>query len=316
MFAMVCLGWAVSVAHGQTTASLLVNGSFENGPVVGKYVNLTEGNRSLPGWVVTGEGVDYVSTPYWISSDGTRAIDLDGSARSRQTPPFAHGGIAQTFATVPGTRYRVTFDLAGNPNQLPVIKRFQISAAGQSAELSFDAKGKTATNMGWLATTWTFTASDATTTLEFKSLTTAPQTGYGAAIDNVAVVPDSAPALVVRESDTEIEVQLGSEVLFDTGKFDLKPDAATTLEALAALLAARATSSLVIEGHTDSVGTAQSNQLLSENRAGAVKQWLVAHGVPASRITTRGLGATVPVATNETTEGRQKNRRVQVRVKK
>jgi outer membrane protein OmpA-like peptidoglycan-associated protein len=213
-------------------------------------------------------------------------------------------------------RYRVTFDLAGNPNRPPEIKRLHISAAGQSAELSFNAKGKNGRNRGWQAATWTFTASQAATTLEFKSLTTSPQTGYGAAIDNVSVVPDTAPALQVRESDTEIQVQLGSEVLFDTGKFDLKPDATSTLEALAALLAKRSTSTVVIEGHTDSVGSPQSNQLLSENRASAVRQWLAAHGIPASRITTKGFGSTAPVATNETAEGRQKNRRVEVRVQK
>jgi outer membrane protein OmpA-like peptidoglycan-associated protein len=170
--------------------------------------------------------------------------------------------------------------------------------------------------MRWLATTWTFTAKETATTLEFKSLTISPQTGFGAAIDNVSVVPDTAPALVVRESDTEIQVQLGAEVLFDTGRFELKPAATGTLEALAALLAKHPTSTLAIEGHTDSVGSAQSNQLLSENRAGAVRQWLVAHGIPASRITTKGFGSTAPVASNETADGRQKNRRVEVRVQK
>ena len=316
MLAIVFLGWTVQVGHGQSAASLLINGSFEQGPAVGTFVNLPAGDKSLPGWIVTGEGVDYVSTGYWISSDGTHAIDLDGSALSRQTPPYAQGGIAQTFATIPGTRYRVTFDLAGNPNQLPEIKRLKVSAAGQSAELSFNAKGRNGRNMGWQATTWTFTAKDAATTLEFKSLTTSPQTGFGAAIDNVTVVPGNAPALQVRESATEIQVQLGSEVLFDTGKFVLKPAATGTLKELAALLAKHSTSTIVIEGHTDSVGSPESNQLLSENRASAVKQWLVANGIPASRITTKGFGSTAPVATNETADGRQKNRRVAVRVQK
>jgi outer membrane protein OmpA-like peptidoglycan-associated protein len=180
----------------------------------------------------------------------------------------------------------------------------------------FNAKGRSARNMGWQATTWMFTATEATTTLEFKSLTTSPQTGYGAAIDNVSVTPEDAPVLQVHESATEIQVQLGSEVLFDTGKFDLKPAATATLKELAALLAKHPASTIVIEGHTDSVGAPQANQLLSENRAGAVKQWLVTNGIPATRITTKGYGATSPVATNETAEGREKKRRVEVRVHK
>ena len=316
LLAIVFLGWMVPVGHGQSTPSLLINGSFEEGPAVRLFLNLAAKNTTLPGWTVTGEGVDYVSKDYWISSDGTHAIDLDGSARSRQTPPYVQGGIAQTFATTPGTRYRVTFDLAGNPNRPPEIKRFQISAAGQFAELSFNAKGKTALKMGWQVTTWMFTASAATTTLEFKSLTTSPLTGFGAAIDNVSVVPDTAPAISVRETETEIQVQLGSEVLFDTGKFDLKPEATSALEVLAALLTKRPASTIGIEGHTDSVGSTQSNQLLSENRARAVMQWLVAHGITAARITTTGFGSTAPVATNDTADGRQKNRRVEVRVQK
>src|SRR5688572_21084481 len=289
-----------SVASAQAPASLIVNGSFENGPNVGTFLNLAAGNTSLPGWVVTGDGVDYVSSGYWVSSDGMRAIDLDGSARSAKTPPYVHGGIAQTFNTKPGVRYHVMFDLAGNPNQLPEVKRFRISAAGQSAEMSFNAKGKTGRNMGWQKTTWTFTAKDTTTTLEFLSRTVSPQTGFGAAIDNVIVAEDSGPLVEVRDNGREIQVQFGAEVLFDTGKFELKPAAAEALRRLATLLTEHAVAPIMIEGHTDNVGTEQSNQVLSERRANAVKEWLVANGISAGRISTRGFGATVPVATNDT----------------
>jgi choice-of-anchor C domain-containing protein len=306
----------VGSARAQAPDSLIVNGSFEDGPLVESFLDLKGGNRSLPGWVVTGEGVDYVSVRYWISADGKRAIDLDGSARSARTPPHVTGGIAQTFATKPGTRYRVTFDLAGNPNRPPAVKPFRVSAAGQSAEMSFDTKGRNARSMGWQKTTWTFTAKDSTTTLEFRSLTVSPQTGYGAAIDNVAVVPEDAPALHVRESAEEILVELGSEVLFDTGRFELKPDATNALRGLVGILAKYPKAPVVIEGHTDSVGSAQSNQVLSENRAAAVRQWLAGNGIPAARLSTRGFGATVPVAPNDTPEGRQRNRRVEVRVQK
>jgi outer membrane protein OmpA-like peptidoglycan-associated protein len=225
------------------------------------------------------------------------------------------GGIAQSFATSLGTRYAVTFDLAGNPNQLPRVKRLRVSAGEDSAEFTFDATGRNGRNMGWLPQRWTFVAREARTTLEFQSLTTSPQTGFGAAIDNVAVVAEAA-LLAVTESQDEIQVQLGSEVLFDTGRFDLKAAATAALDALARLVAAYPDAPIVIEGHTDSVGTASANQALSERRAAAVKAWLVAHGITGERILARGLGQTVSVASNDTADGRQKNRRVEIRVHK
>lgn len=305
-----------SASQAQKPASLILNGSFEEGPEVARFLNLAGGDTSLPGWIVTGEGVDYVSTGYWISSDGGRAIDLDGSARSTATPPYVQGGIAQTFATAPGTQYRVTFDLAGNPNQLPRVKPLRVSAAGQSVELTFDATGKTGRTMGWTPRSWTFTANAASTTLEFRSLTVSPQTGFGAAIDNVAVVADRTAPLEVVESEKEIHVNLGAEVLFDTGRFDLKPTSTAALQSLLTLLAQYPQAPVLIEGHTDSVGTAASNQVLSENRSDAVKRWLVDHGIPSALITARGLGQTAPLASNDTTEGRQKNRRVEIRIQR
>jgi outer membrane protein OmpA-like peptidoglycan-associated protein len=119
--------------------------------------------------------------------------------------------------------------------------------------------------MGWQKTTWTFTAEESATTLEFRSLTTPPHTGFGAAIDNVAVVPEDAPPLHVRESADEVLVELGSEVLFDTGRFELKADATTALRGLVGILQKYPAAAIAIEGHTDGVGSAQSNQVLSEN---------------------------------------------------
>jgi len=310
------VGTAVTASRGQQPASLIANGSFEEGPAVARFQNLPTGDTSLPGWVVTGEGVDIVSTGYWVSSHGTRAIDLDGSARSTKTPPYAQGGIAQTFPTKAGMGYRVTFDLAGNPNQLPRVKRMRISAAGQSAEFTFDATGKTGLKMGWAPQVWKFTASSERTTLEFRSLTISPQTGYSAAIDNVAVAADSSAALDVVETEKEIQVSLGAEILFDTGRFDLKPAAATALEGLLALLARYPRAPMRIEGHTDSVGTPQANQVLSEQRAASVKQWLVSRGIASTLIATAGRGESSPVASNDTAEGREKNRRVEIRIRK
>ncbi|MFN0179254.1 MAG: choice-of-anchor C family protein [Gemmatimonadales bacterium] len=307
----------VTALLAQPPASLLRNGSFEEGPGIRTFLNLAGGSTALAGWVVTGEGIDLVGAGYWQSSDGTYAIDLDGSVRSRTTPPYARGGIAQTFATTPGRRYRVTFDLAGNPVRGPTKKPMRVSAAGQSTDLLFDGTGKTSRNMGWVPQTWTFTATGDSTTLEFTSLTRSPQTGYGAAIDRVAVTIQDDGPLQVTESEREIQVSLGAEILFDTGESTLRPAATAALEQLAALIRDHPDLPIEIEGHTDSVGTVPYNERLSRNRAESVKRWLAATGaVPERRMTTRGFGPTQPVASNSTFEGRQRNRRVEVRLRK
>jgi choice-of-anchor C domain-containing protein len=316
MFATVlCLLTAAQLA--QRPVGLIRNGGFEETPGTPIFRNLAGGSTALTGWVVTGEGIDLVGAGYWRSSEGTYAIDLDGSARSRTTPPHVRGGIAQTFATLAGKRYRVTFDLAGNPNRGPSRKPMRVRAAGDSADFVFDATGKTGQNMGWVSREWVFTAAADSTTLEFTSLTQSPETGYGAAIDRVAVVLLDEGPLRVTESEREIQVSLGAEILFDTGESTLRPRAAEALGQLAALIRDYPDLPIEIEGHTDSVGTRANNARLSRERAEAVKRWLAANGsVAASRMTTRGFGPTRPVAPNGTAEGRQQNRRVEVRLRK
>jgi choice-of-anchor C domain-containing protein len=131
----------LALATTSAQANLLVNGSFEVGPSpVATFLNLTAGSTVVTGWTVTGLTVDYVGG-FWVASDGTRSIDLDGSVGS----PFTNGGVAQTFATTPGTQYLVRFDLAGNPQNLPTIKPMRVSAAGQSQDFSFNISGRTVT---------------------------------------------------------------------------------------------------------------------------------------------------------------------------
>jgi outer membrane protein OmpA-like peptidoglycan-associated protein len=101
-------------------------------------------------------------------------------------------------------------------------------------------------------------------------------------------------------------------VFFDTGKTALKPGARNTLGKIADQLRINENTRITIEGHTDSVGSEQLNQSLSEKRAAAVRDYLVSRGVPADRITTTGLGESSPVATNDTPAGRQQNRRVEL----
>ena len=121
----------------------------------------------------------------------------------------------------------------------------------------------------------------------------------------------------------EIVIELSADVLFDFDKSDLKPVAVDSLSKVAAVLKGMPNSPATVDGHTDGKGDAAYNQKLSERRANSVRDWLVRQGgIPASRLTARGFGMTHPVAPNakpdgsDDPEGRQKNRRVEIRVKK
>lgn len=117
--------------------------------------------------------------------------------------------------------------------------------------------------------------------------------------------------LEAKATDRGLVMTLG-DVLFSTGQADLKPGAAERLNKLAAFMLKYPDRGVVIEGHTDSTGSAATNQALSERRANAVKAYLISQGVPAASITTIGKGKDVPVADNTTASGRQANRRVEI----
>jgi outer membrane protein OmpA-like peptidoglycan-associated protein len=101
-------------------------------------------------------------------------------------------------------------------------------------------------------------------------------------------------------------------VLFDTGSADLKPGAREKLAKISGIVLAHPGLSLQIEGHTDSVGSDDFNQELSGRRADGVRDYLAQEGVPASSMTAKGFGKTQPVASNDTADGRQRNRRVEL----
>jgi OOP family OmpA-OmpF porin len=99
---------------------------------------------------------------------------------------------------------------------------------------------------------------------------------------------------------------------FDFDKATLRPDSTPELEKILAFFTGDAAYSAEVGGHTDNVGQPDYNQRLSGERAGSVKEWLVAHGVAESRITTRGYGDSKPLVPNDTDTNRAKNRRVEL----
>jgi outer membrane protein OmpA-like peptidoglycan-associated protein len=121
-------------------------------------------------------------------------------------------------------------------------------------------------------------------------------------LNSILQTRDSARGLIVNMSD----------VLFDTGSYTLKPGAREKLAKISGIVLAHPGLSLQIEGHTDSVGGDDFNQQLSERRADSVRDFLAQQGVAPSSITAHGFGKTQPVASNDTPEGRQRNRRVEL----
>jgi len=117
--------------------------------------------------------------------------------------------------------------------------------------------------------------------------------------------------LETRESARGLIVNL-SDVLFDTGSANLKTGAREKLAKVAGILLSHRGLKLQVEGHTDSVGSADYNQRLSENRADSVRTYLVEQGIAPNAIGTAGFGETMPVASNDTPAGRQQNRRVEL----
>jgi outer membrane protein OmpA-like peptidoglycan-associated protein len=113
---------------------------------------------------------------------------------------------------------------------------------------------------------------------------------------------DTARGLIVNMSD----------VLFDTGKFSLRPEAREKLAKVAGIVSGHPGLRLDVEGHTDSVGGDDYNQQLSEQRGGSVREYLVEQGMAGGSVSSKGFGRTQPVASNETASGRQQNRRVEL----
>jgi outer membrane protein OmpA-like peptidoglycan-associated protein len=119
-------------------------------------------------------------------------------------------------------------------------------------------------------------------------------------LNSVLATSETARGLIVNMSD----------VLFDTGKYTLKPGTQISLAKVAGILQSYPGLKVQVEGYTDSVGGDDLNQKLSENRAGAVKDFLVSQGVSQNNITSQGFGKNNPVADNSTSAGRAQNRRV------
>ncbi len=193
VFAAVAALAAFGLPATAQAANLITNGSFEDGtgkPPAGGFVSLPSGSTAITGWTVGNNGIDWIDDGYWEASDGQFSLDL-----SR----LSAGSIAQTFATIVGALYTVTFDLAGNPDG-PNETKVQVTSVNGPPfqELFFFnvGPGNTRQNMGWQTKSFSFTANSTQSTLTFGSATNTP---FGPAIDNVSVqaVPEPGTWLMM-----------------------------------------------------------------------------------------------------------------------
>ncbi|MFJ2414616.1 choice-of-anchor C family protein [Streptomyces brevispora] len=163
-------------------ASVLASSRFDDGsfeyPVstTGGFIEFVAGQPIGP-WQVTRGSVDLMGAGSWQAAEGDQSVDLSG---------VAAGAVSQTFTTVPGTKYTVTYALAGNTAGPPAVKTGQVLVNGQNfQDFTFDITGKTYTNMGYVYRQVNFVATEPTTTLAFASAT---NTAYGPVLDDVTVV--------------------------------------------------------------------------------------------------------------------------------
>jgi choice-of-anchor C domain-containing protein len=205
---------AALVASGAAHANLILNGSFESASVnPATYQTLAAGSTAITNWVVGAPNVDYINKGEWNASDGNRSVDLDGGVGSA-------GSVSQSFATLAGADYRVTFDLSGNPGALPMVKTVRVSAGADSANFDYTIGTNHLNNSGalpWVLTyeahTFEFTATGAQTTLTFASLTgqSGSRSGWGPVIDNVDVelLESTPPTPAIPEPSTVALMAVG-----------------------------------------------------------------------------------------------------------
>ncbi|MFE2918255.1 choice-of-anchor C family protein [Kitasatospora indigofera] len=168
---------ATGATASAQTVSRFDDGSFENPrAAVNSFNTLTAGQTVGP-WRVTAGSVDLIGAGFWQAAEGDQSVDLNGRGP---------GAVAQTFSTVPGATYTVTYALAGNPGGGPALKTGSALVDGQDfQEFSFNTTGKSFTNMGYVNRQFTFRATGAATDIAFASTTT---TGpYGPVVDDVRI---------------------------------------------------------------------------------------------------------------------------------
>lgn len=176
-----------------------INGDFENTSLNGNpaFYTLAAGSTAITGWTIGGSGIDYIKN-YWQDASGNYSLDLSGTGS---------GSIFQTFDTLAGHTYQVTFSMAGNPDDMTgreVNKQLRATAGNYTNTFVFhhNPNSNSKSNMGWIEESFSFTALSNHTTLSFLSM---ENSAYGPALDNVRVADTTS----VPEPGTFVLIGLG-----------------------------------------------------------------------------------------------------------
>lgn len=220
--------------------------------------------------------------------------------------------VGDDMKAVEGRYWRLEYwlkDGARNPGALAVARNYSnalVAKKGRRIHEAVDAGGGTATTsmpLGDGRTLWLET-----------SVSNSGETYTLTIVEEAAMAQEIAVTAAWLAEQLAASGSVALEgITFDTGKAAIRPESKTVLDEIGALLKADPALSLEIQGHTDNVGAPTANLALSEERARAVRTYLVAtHGIAAARLAVAGFGDTKPVADNATEEGRAKNRRVEL----
>ena len=175
---------ALFVSAGASAASFM-NGSFEDGVAIpGDFVTIAGGDStSIDGWTVGGHSVDYIGT-YWVAQDGNRSIDLAGNG---------NGSLFQSFDTIAGVQYNVSFWVGRNPDGGLNPRTGFVDVGGAAIPVAYTGFGNRA-DMQWQQETFSFVAAGPSTTLTFATDPLTSGGFYGMALDNVSVAAVPEPA--------------------------------------------------------------------------------------------------------------------------
>lgn len=166
-------GWAAG-------PNLITNGGFESSTFSGTFTTFSAGSTGLTGWTIGQDSVDLINT-YWAPASGNYSLDLSGNY---------DGTISQSFGTVVGQKYVVSFDMAANPDDSTDPQKFMQVGLSQEPIYTFSSVGHNHSSMGWATQTFSFVATATNSTLHFASI---QDSAGGIALDNISVTAVPEP---------------------------------------------------------------------------------------------------------------------------